>query len=126
MSRIGRKATLKLDLIIMPAMVIMYILNYLDRQNIASAKLANIERDLNLSDVEYQTCVSLLFVGYSMSHNSPCPAGITWKDLLIVRSPDAGSFKHVRGQVCIPSSLHLPGHGHLGCHFCVYGRSTQL
>lgn len=41
-----------------------YILNFLDRQNIASAKLANIEEDLNLSPVQYQTCVSILFVGY--------------------------------------------------------------
>lgn len=64
--KLGRKATLKMDLAIMPIMVIMYILNYLDRQNIASAKLANIEEDLGLSDVEYQTSVSILFCGYSM------------------------------------------------------------
>lgn len=63
--RLGRRATLKMDLIIMPIMVIMYILNYLDRQNIASAKLAGIEEDLNLSTVDYQTAVSILFVGYS-------------------------------------------------------------
>jgi MFS family permease len=42
----------------------MYVLNYLDRQNIAAAKLANIEEDLGLTDVQYQTCVSILFVGY--------------------------------------------------------------
>jgi hypothetical protein len=64
-ARIGRRATLKLDVIIMPCMVIMYIFNYLDRQNIAAAKLAGIEEDLHISDVEYQTCVSILFVGYS-------------------------------------------------------------
>lgn len=40
--------------------------NYLDRNNIASAKLANIMEDLNLINTEYQTCVSILFVGYSM------------------------------------------------------------
>ncbi|KAF8896934.1 putative pantothenate transporter [Mucidula mucida] len=61
---VGRKATLKIDILIMPAMIIMYILNYLDRQNIAAAKLANLEEDLNLTDVQYQTCISLLFVGY--------------------------------------------------------------
>lgn len=58
--RLGRKATLKMDLIIMPIMVIMYILNYLDRQNIASAKLADIEIDLGLSTIQYQTTVSIL------------------------------------------------------------------
>ena len=64
-NKLGKKATLKMDLIIMPILVIMYILNYLDRQNIASAKLANIEEDLNLSPVDYQTSVSILFCSYS-------------------------------------------------------------
>ncbi|ORY70329.1 major facilitator superfamily domain-containing protein [Pseudomassariella vexata] len=61
---LGRKATMKMDMIIMPILVIMYILNYLDRQNIASAKIAGIDADLNLSGVEYQTAVSILFCGY--------------------------------------------------------------
>ncbi|ETI25288.1 hypothetical protein G647_04663 [Cladophialophora carrionii CBS 160.54] len=64
LTSLGRKATLKLDCIIMPCVVIMYILNYLDRQNIASAKLADIDNDLGLSAVQYQTSVSILFCGY--------------------------------------------------------------
>ncbi|CAG9989254.1 unnamed protein product [Clonostachys byssicola] len=62
--KLGKKATLKMDIVIMPVLVIMYILNYLDRQNIASAKLANIEQDLNMSPVQYQTAVSILFCSY--------------------------------------------------------------
>lgn len=42
-----------------------YILNYLDRQNIAASKLANIMEDLDMSVTQYNTCVSILFVGYS-------------------------------------------------------------
>ena len=38
--------------------------NYLDRQNIASAKLAGITTDLGLSTTEYNTCVAVLFAGY--------------------------------------------------------------
>ncbi|KAF2716523.1 retrograde regulation protein 2 [Polychaeton citri CBS 116435] len=64
LNKLGRKATFKMDIVIMPCMVIMYILNYLDRQNIASAKLAGIEEDLNMNDTQYQTAVSILFVGY--------------------------------------------------------------
>ncbi|OJJ48158.1 hypothetical protein ASPZODRAFT_62023 [Penicilliopsis zonata CBS 506.65] len=63
-SAVGRRATMKLDARIMPGMVIMFIMNYLDRQNIASAKLAGITEDLGLSDVQYQTCISVLFAGY--------------------------------------------------------------
>uniref|UniRef100_A0A8H7K224 Major facilitator superfamily (MFS) profile domain-containing protein n=1 Tax=Bionectria ochroleuca TaxID=29856 RepID=A0A8H7K224_BIOOC len=62
--KLGKKATFKMDIVIMPVLVIMYILNYLDRQNIASAKLANIEQDLNMSPVQYQTAVSILFCSY--------------------------------------------------------------
>lgn len=60
----GRRATLKMDIVVMPTMTILYILNYLDRQNIAAAKLASIMEDLDLSIQEYNTCVSILFVGY--------------------------------------------------------------
>lgn len=63
--KLGRKTTMKLDMIIMPAMVIMYILNYLDRQNIAASRLAGIEESLRMSNTQYNTTVSILFVGYS-------------------------------------------------------------
>jgi len=42
----------------------MYWLNYLDRNAIALARLDNLEEDLNLTSAQYQTCVSILFVGY--------------------------------------------------------------
>lgn len=42
----------------------MYWLNYLDRNAIALARLDGMEEDLNLTSTQYQTCVSILFVGY--------------------------------------------------------------
>ncbi|KAK3309149.1 major facilitator superfamily domain-containing protein [Chaetomium strumarium] len=54
----------KLDYRILPAIIIMYIMNYIDRNNIAAARLAGLERDLHLSSTEFQTAVSILFVGY--------------------------------------------------------------
>ncbi|KAM0746152.1 retrograde regulation protein 2 [Meredithblackwellia eburnea MCA 4105] len=62
--KLGASATRKCDIIVMPTLLIMYILNYLDRQNIAAAKLATLVKDLHLTAVQYQTCVSMLFVGY--------------------------------------------------------------
>jgi hypothetical protein len=44
----------KIDLRLLIMMVVMYILNYLDRNNIASAKLAGLEEDLNLKGEQYQ------------------------------------------------------------------------
>lgn len=54
----------KLDRWIMPMLWSMYWLNYLDRNAIALARLDTLEEDLGLTDREYQTCVSILFVGY--------------------------------------------------------------
>jgi len=45
-------------------MLTIYRLNYLDRNAIALARLNDLEEDLNLSSTQYQTCVSILFVGY--------------------------------------------------------------
>lgn len=42
----------------------MYFFNFLDRNAIVSARLNDLEDDLNLEGTEYQTCVSILFVGY--------------------------------------------------------------
>lgn len=91
--KIEKRATFKLDCVILTGVVIMvccwhlqfislqeqvlreavlqYILNYLDRQNISAARLAGIQEDLNLSDVQYQTAVSILFVGYVSCRSFP-------------------------------------------------------
>jgi sugar phosphate permease len=44
--------------------IILYIMNYLDRNNIAAARLKGLQDDLNLSYNEYATCLSILYVGY--------------------------------------------------------------
>ncbi|KIW14356.1 hypothetical protein PV08_07138 [Exophiala spinifera] len=54
----------KIDLRLIPTIVIIYIMNYLDRNNIAAARLAGLEDDLKLHGTQYQTAVSILFVGY--------------------------------------------------------------
>lgn len=44
--------------------VLIYIMNYLDRNNIASARLGGLQEDLNINDTQYATCLSILYVGY--------------------------------------------------------------
>lgn len=44
----------KIDVRLMPMIVIMYILNYLDRNNIAAARLAGLEKDLQLHGNQFQ------------------------------------------------------------------------
>ncbi|KAH7215235.1 major facilitator superfamily domain-containing protein [Fusarium oxysporum] len=44
--------------------VLIYIMNYLDRNNIAAARLRGLQDDLRLSNSQYATCLSILYVGY--------------------------------------------------------------
>jgi MFS family permease len=39
-------------------------MNYLDRNNISAARLKGLQEDLSLSDTQYSTCLSILYVGY--------------------------------------------------------------
>ncbi|KAH8668461.1 major facilitator superfamily transporter [Xylariales sp. PMI_506] len=59
-----KKLVRKIDLRIFPTMVVLFILNFIDRNNFANARLYNLESDLGLTDVQYQTCISILLVGY--------------------------------------------------------------
>ncbi|KAL4795789.1 major facilitator superfamily domain-containing protein [Aspergillus venezuelensis] len=61
---LGRTAMLKMDMVVFPPLILMYILNYLDRNNIAAAKLANFQDDLDLSETEFQSYISILYAGY--------------------------------------------------------------
>jgi hypothetical protein len=53
----------KIDLRLLPMVIIMYIMNYLDRNNIASARIAGpdgkgMQDELGLSSTQYQVCSS--------------------------------------------------------------------
>lgn len=59
-----KKVLRRIDLTVLPILLIMYILNYLDRNNIAAARLYGLEEDLNLVGTQYQTSVAILFASY--------------------------------------------------------------
>lgn len=59
-----KKLTIPPFLSLPPRLWLMYWLNYLDRNAIALARLSSLEIDTNLTGSQYQTCVSILFVGY--------------------------------------------------------------
>lgn len=59
-----KKLVRKLDLFILPTIGILYILNYIDRQNLSAAKLQGIMDDLSMNEQQFATAISILFVGY--------------------------------------------------------------
>ncbi|KAI8301404.1 putative transporter [Colletotrichum sp. SAR11_59] len=54
----------KLDARIIPLVMLLYLLSFLDRVNIGNARLYNLESDLNLQGNQFQVAVSILFVTY--------------------------------------------------------------
>jgi hypothetical protein len=44
----------KIDTRLLPMIILMYIMNYLDRNNIAAVRLAGLQDDLSLTSVQYQ------------------------------------------------------------------------
>ncbi|KAF4433519.1 putative transporter [Colletotrichum fructicola] len=60
---LDRSLTRRLDLTLMPTVFILFLLNILDRNNIASAKIAGITDTLNMTNNEYNTCLLMFYVG---------------------------------------------------------------
>ncbi|KAL1582674.1 hypothetical protein WHR41_08735 [Cladosporium halotolerans] len=58
------KLVRKLDFYMMPILWAMYFLNFLDRNAMINGKLNSLSEDLGLTGTQYNTCVSILFVGY--------------------------------------------------------------
>ncbi|KAK6892498.1 MFS-type transporter efuF [Candida tropicalis] len=61
---LDKKTTRKIDFRILPILIVLYILNYIDRTGIATARLGTLEEDLNLTGSDYQIALSILFAGY--------------------------------------------------------------
>lgn len=64
LAQMNKKLVRKMDLYILPTIGILYILNYVDRQNLSAAKLQGIMEDLNMTTQQFATAISILFVGY--------------------------------------------------------------
>ncbi|KAL4881741.1 major facilitator superfamily domain-containing protein [Aspergillus karnatakaensis] len=54
----------KVDLHLLPLLVMMYLLNFLDRNNLSQARLGTLEEDLGMKDTDFNLATSILFVGY--------------------------------------------------------------
>lgn len=60
-----------LDLRLLPAVSILYLLSFLDRSNVANARLEGLTKDLGMTGNEYLTGLTLYFIGYVL-FELPC------------------------------------------------------
>lgn len=54
----------KIDLRLLPILILMYIMNYVDRNALPQAKVQGLVADIGLVGVEYNIVLSLTFIGY--------------------------------------------------------------
>ena len=115
-SRLNKKLVRKMDAIILPIIGILYILNYIDRQNLAAAKLQGIMEDLNMTTQEFATAISILFVGY-LPFQIPSNMIITkisrpgmCKSSLLFEQASADTLRHLRCRHYL--GFHLRSHCH--------------
>ncbi|OAA60603.1 Major facilitator superfamily domain, general substrate transporter [Niveomyces insectorum RCEF 264] len=59
-----KKLLRKVDLRLLPLLILMYLLNSLDRSNLAQAALGTLQKDLGMTGIDYNVATSILFVGY--------------------------------------------------------------
>jgi MFS family permease len=59
-----KKLLRKVDIRLMPTLVCMYLLNFLDRSNLAQARQGTLEADLKMSGTDFNLATSIFFVGY--------------------------------------------------------------
>lgn len=61
-----RRLLRKVDARCLPMLVVMYLLNFLDRSNLAQARQGTLEEDLGMSGTDFNLATSIFFVGYLM------------------------------------------------------------
>lgn len=54
----------KIDLHLLPFLIIMYLLNFLDRSNLTQARQGTLEKDLGMKGTDFNLATSIFFVGY--------------------------------------------------------------
>lgn len=64
MAQLEKRLVRKLDIRLLPILILLFILNILDRNAIANARLGGLEEDLGLTGVQYQTAVMAVWAGY--------------------------------------------------------------
>ncbi|KZS87183.1 MFS general substrate transporter [Sistotremastrum niveocremeum HHB9708] len=59
-----KELVMKLDCWLLPCLVVIYIMNYIDRTAITSARLKGLEHDLHLTDLQFDTVLAALYVSF--------------------------------------------------------------
>jgi len=65
--QLERQAVRMLDYTIIPVVTLFYLTSFIDRTNIGNARVAGLQKDLHMTDEQYQTCITIFFGPYIAS-----------------------------------------------------------
>ena len=110
----SRKLLRKIDLHLLPMLSLMFLMCYLDRSNLAQARLAGLDTDLKLHGDQFNTATSLLFVGYLLM---VCPMaligiGVYEVNALVQQLPSNLILTRMRPSIFLPWAIR-GSHSHL-------------
>ncbi|GAW19942.1 hypothetical protein ANO14919_094350 [Xylariales sp. No.14919] len=60
-----KKILRKMDIRLIPMLALLYLLSFLDRGNIGNAKIEGLQEDLNMTDDQYNLCLTVFFFAYA-------------------------------------------------------------
>ncbi|KAM0722483.1 hypothetical protein Q7P37_001924 [Cladosporium fusiforme] len=61
-----RKLRLKIDLMIVPTIMLLYLFCFIDRANIGNARIAGLDDDLGMTGLDYNATLSIFYVSYTV------------------------------------------------------------
>lgn len=105
--------------------VLIYIMNYLDRNNIAAARLGGLQEDLGINNTQYATCLSILYVGYILVSIASI-YGNRRLGKVLTCGADASPIQHDHQQDSTSLDLHLNRHASLGHDLYAFRQRNQL
>ncbi|KAL6237482.1 hypothetical protein BDW75DRAFT_228669 [Aspergillus navahoensis] len=76
LARLEKSLVQRLDFHFIPAVVILFLMNILDRNNIANAKISGLPASLGITNTQYNTCLIIIYVGHVLTQvpsNIPIP-----------------------------------------------------
>jgi hypothetical protein len=59
-----RKILLKLDLRVLPVLALLFLCSFLDRTNVGNARLYGLEKDIRVTDHQYDTGLAVFYATY--------------------------------------------------------------
>jgi hypothetical protein len=61
---LSRKILFKLDLRVLPVLALLFLCSFLDRTNVGNARLYGLEKDIGVTDHQYDTGLAVFYATY--------------------------------------------------------------